>query len=203
MTPIIRRRNEAERKIVWQTGGANPLHLFSSNVTSFQPMSSPVRILKIKITGVSRQIHINYLKKCFTLSSGSTTHLRRGFIGHVPSDAPHLLELNSDFIECFGYHSYENVLDEPGKEEYHGAEVKDGSPPGKGVDGAVHDENPSFLWGSLIHREYTRSCNNTTPINMKRVKSESQGPDYALYRSQIAAGLMETDRRENMTKKWR
>lgn len=72
------------------------------------------------------------------------------------SGAPHLLELHSDLVESLGDDSNENVLDEPGEKEDHGAEVEHRPPAGQRVDRSVHDENPALLGGRLVHGENRR-----------------------------------------------
>lgn len=71
----------------------------------------------------------------------------------MPSDSPHLLELDANLVEGFGDDRYEDVLDEPSQEEDHCAEIKHRSPSGQGIYGSVHDEDPSFLRGCLVDRE--------------------------------------------------
>lgn len=47
---------------------------------------------------------------------------------HMSTDAPHLLKLYSDLIECLSDDCNKDVFDEPGQKEYHGAEVEHGPP---------------------------------------------------------------------------
>ena len=73
------------------------------------------------------------------------------------SFSPYLLELNSDFIECFRDDSNEDILHHPGQEEDHGDEVEGRLPWIKGVSCPVHDVDPALLAGSLVHSEHAGS----------------------------------------------
>ena len=69
------------------------------------------------------------------------------------SVSPDLLELNSDFIECLGDNSDEDILNHPGKEEDHGDKVEGGLPWIQRVGRPVHDVDPALLAGSLVDGE--------------------------------------------------
>ena len=61
----------------------------------------------------------------------------------------YLLELDPDLVEGLRDDGDEDVLDHPGEEEDHGAEVGGGLPVLHRVARAVHDVHPALLAGSL------------------------------------------------------
>jgi len=63
----------------------------------------------------------------------------------VPSDPPHLLELNTNLIKGLCDDSNEDILHKPCKEKYHGAKIEGCPPAREAVNGSVHDEHPAFL----------------------------------------------------------
>lgn len=83
-------------------------------------------------------------------------HVRCAAALNMPSNSPHLLKLHSNLVEGLGDDSNENVLDQPGEEEDHRAEVECSSPCRKWVDCAIHDEHPALLWSSLVDGEDAR-----------------------------------------------
>ena len=76
----------------------------------------------------------------------------------VPSDPPHLLELNTNLVKGLCDDSNKDIFHKPCKEKYHGAKIEGCPPAREAVNGSVHDEHPAFLWGCLVHCENASGC---------------------------------------------
>ena len=73
-----------------------------------------------------------------------TPYLYRGVRVNLNTFAPHLLELDSNLVECFRNDGDENVFDEPRKEEDHRCEVECGSPRRQRIHSLIHQKSPAF-----------------------------------------------------------
>ena len=92
----------------------------------------------------------------------------------MPSDPPHLLELNTNLVKGLCDDSNKDILHKPCKEKYHGAKIEGCPPAREAVNGSVHDEHPAFLWGCLIYCENASGC-KTEQISTKLCHKTSNG----------------------------
>jgi len=86
------------------------------------------------------------------------SYLRCWTVCDMPSDPPHLLELNTNLVKGLCDDSNKDILHKPCKEKYHGAKIEGCPPAREAVNGSVHDEHPAFLWGCLIYCENASGC---------------------------------------------